>query len=89
MDQMDLMDQMDKKGASCDTPRVCRAQFGMARVQIYRRGMPGFFMATAVAVPLFGLARGDRCATGVYNDNGGKALSEPAAVPGIFKGLFP
>ena len=28
MDQVDLMDQMDKTGASCDTPRVCGAVGG-------------------------------------------------------------
>ncbi|MBR1952213.1 MAG: hypothetical protein IKA32_06535 [Lentisphaeria bacterium] len=31
MDQVDLMDLMDKMGAPCDTPRVCLSQFGMAR----------------------------------------------------------
>ena len=31
MDQVDLMDQMDKMGAPCDTPWVCMPQFGLAR----------------------------------------------------------
>ena len=43
MDQVDLMDQMDKMGAPCDTPWVCMPLSGLARAKIYRRGMPGFF----------------------------------------------
>ena len=39
MDQVDLMDQMDKMGAPRYTPGVAVPQFGMARAQIYRRGM--------------------------------------------------
>ena len=50
MDQVDLMDQMDKTGASCDTPWVCLPQSGMARVKICRWGMQGNLMATAVCV---------------------------------------
>ena len=40
MDQVDLMDLMDKMGAPRDTPRVCRALCDLARVIICRRGMP-------------------------------------------------
>ena len=40
MDLMDRMDLMDKMGAPRDNPGVCRALCGLARVMIYRRGMP-------------------------------------------------
>ena len=37
MDQVDLMDLMDKMGAPCDTPWVCLFRcLGWLRVQIYR-----------------------------------------------------
>ena len=40
MDQVDLMDLMDKMGAPRDNPGVCRALCGLAREMICRRGMP-------------------------------------------------
>ena len=40
MDQVDLIDLMDKMGAPRDNPRVCGALSGLARVMICRRGMP-------------------------------------------------
>ena len=42
-DLSDLSDLSDNFGAPLYTPWVCRALFGMARGQIYRRGMRGFF----------------------------------------------
>ena len=39
MDQVDLMDQMDKMGAPRYTPWVCMSLSGMARVMICRRGV--------------------------------------------------
>jgi len=36
MDQVDLMDLMDKMGAPRDNPRVGGAQFGVARVEMCR-----------------------------------------------------
>ena len=48
MDQVDLMDQMDKTGASCDTPWVCMPQFGLAGGINVPVGFAGFFMATVV-----------------------------------------
>ena len=39
MDQVDLMDLMDKMGAPRYTPGVCMPLSGLARVMICRRGM--------------------------------------------------
>ena len=47
MDLMDLMDLMDKVGAPRYTPWVCLPLCGVARGQIYRRGMLGNLMAAA------------------------------------------
>ena len=38
MDQVDLMDQMDKMGAPRYTPRVCSAAVWRGSGKIYRRG---------------------------------------------------
>ena len=43
MDQVDLMDQMDKMGAPWDNLRVCGAVGWSDSGLIYHRGMPGFF----------------------------------------------
>ena len=39
MDQVDLMDQMDKRGAPRDNPWVCMPLSGLARVMICRWGV--------------------------------------------------
>ena len=46
--RMDQMDQMDKLGAPRYTPRVCGAQFGMARGRFTVGVCRAFLMATAV-----------------------------------------
>ena len=49
MDQVDLMDQMDKRGAPRYTPWVCMPLSGMAQGRkMCHWGMRGFLMATAV-----------------------------------------